>query len=142
MKHFQEEGIAWTKKYKPIKILSQITGDEFDEEKITLIAIEKYGIDNVRGGSYCTINLSQHEKDKALQTIRSITDKCYTCGLKGHYAKDCKPSVLKNCKVDTKEPCEMCGDSGKSYWCNDIYGSCLECCCIDCGKKNENCSCR
>lgn len=38
--------------------------------------------------------------------------------------------------------CIACGDSGISYWGDDYYGSCLECCCIDCGNKDKNCNCR
>ncbi len=34
--------------------------------------------------------------------------------------------------------CDVCQDSGISYWSDGIYGNCLECCCIDCGK---NCTC-
>jgi predicted GIY-YIG superfamily endonuclease len=89
LNHFQEHGSDWTKLHKPINVLIQVKGDEFDEEKHTLLAMEKYGIDNVRGGSYCKVQLTQHDKDKALQTIRSITDKCYKCGEKGHFIKDC-----------------------------------------------------
>lgn len=89
LKHFEKGGSEWTKIHKPISIVSQIQGDAFDEEKYTLIAMEKYGIDNVRGGSYCKIKLTKHEKNKALQTIQSIFDKCYKCGKKGHYSKYC-----------------------------------------------------
>ena len=90
LKHFQEKGSEWTKLHKPIKVISKIPGDAFDEEKYTLIYMEKYGIDNVRGGSYCKVSLTKHERDKALQTIQSIGDKCYKCGMKGHFANKCK----------------------------------------------------
>jgi len=144
LKHFHEEGSKWTKLHKPIRILSQLKGDEFDEEKYTLIAMENYGIDNVRGGSYCKIELPQHEKDKARQTILSITDKCYKCCKKGHFAEDCdKDRCIKNEDSDSDDgTCCACGGSGVSYWSDGIYGSCMECSCINCGKKDRECLCR
>ena len=131
LKHFQKEGSQYTKIYKPIKVLSQVKGDAFDEEKYTLIAMEKYGIDNVRGGSYCSVKLSQHDKDKALQTIRSITDLCYKCGKKGHFAKDC----FNNNSNKNTENIEY------ELYCSNCYGCCLICCCINCDNFYENCTC-
>ena len=145
IKHFSDSDCEWTKKHKPTRILSQIKGDEFDEEKYTLLAMEKYGIENVRGGSYCKVKLSKNDMDKALQTIRSLTDKCYSCGEKGHFSKNCK--INKNMKSsdnaeessdNEEECCIACGGSGICYWSDGIYGNCLMCCCIDCGK---NCKC-
>ena len=143
LNHFSQNGSEWTKLYKPKSIVMQIKGDEFDEEKHTLIAMEKYGIDNVRGGSYCKVKLSQNEKEKAQQTINSIMDKCYKCGDKGHFSKDCKKdrkkyNIKKNKLYDDDCCCDTCGGSGVSYWTDGIYGNCLSCCCIDCGK---NCTC-
>ena len=40
------------KKYKPIKVIELIEGDELDEEKYTLKYMEKYGINNVLGRSF------------------------------------------------------------------------------------------
>lgn len=41
-----------------------------------------------------------------------------------------------------KDPdCYACRDTGTSYWSDGVYGNCLECCCIDCGKKNGHCIC-
>lgn len=58
--HFNIGESVWTIKYKPIKLIELITGcDNFDEDKYTLKYMEKYGIENVRGGSFCQINLSQ-----------------------------------------------------------------------------------
>lgn len=51
--HFNSNGAAWTKKYKPINIIELIPNcDDYDEDKYTLKYMEKYGINNVRGGSF------------------------------------------------------------------------------------------
>lgn len=87
--HFNKNGSEWTKKYKPISVISKINGDMFDEEKHTLLYMDKYGVDNVRGGSYAKITLSQNEREKAIQTIRSVLNRCYICNSAEHYAKCC-----------------------------------------------------
>jgi hypothetical protein len=66
LQHFEYNGSAWTKLHKPVRILNQFVGDEFDEEKYTLQAMDKYGVDNVRGGSYCQVKLTDYDKSKAL----------------------------------------------------------------------------
>ena len=51
--HFNLSGSQWTKKYKPLKVLDIIPNcDNFDEDKHTLKYMEKYGINNVRGGTF------------------------------------------------------------------------------------------
>lgn len=95
--HFNENGSEWTKTYKPIEVIEKINGDMFDEEKHTLIYMDKYGIDNVRGGSYSKIKLSQYDKNKAIQTIRSVLNRCYLCNSNEHYS-NCCPNNSNNKK--------------------------------------------
>jgi predicted GIY-YIG superfamily endonuclease len=95
LNHFKENGSEWTKLYKPIKIISQIKGDNIDEEKYTLLAMKKYGIDNVRGGAFCKLNLTSPEIIVIKQILLSIDDKCYKCGLSGHFIKDCNMESVK-----------------------------------------------
>lgn len=58
--HFNSNGSQWTKKYKPLKIIEiKPDCDDYDEDKITRQYMDKYGIENVRGGSFVSINLEQ-----------------------------------------------------------------------------------
>lgn len=88
--HFKLDGSLWTKKYKPIKIIDIISNcDEFDEDKYTIKYMKKYGIDNVRGGSFCQIELDNNNKNILNKMIYSATNKCFKCGKLGHFTNDC-----------------------------------------------------
>ncbi len=44
-------------------------------------------------------------------------------------------------KKSKKLKCDNCGGSGISYYCDDVYGKCPECSCINCGDKRSCESC-
>lgn len=53
--HFTGEGAMWTKKYKPIKVIEIVPQtNEWQEDFTTLVMMRKYGVENVRGGSWCS----------------------------------------------------------------------------------------
>jgi cellular nucleic acid-binding protein len=88
--HLNGKGSEWTKLYKPIKIKeTKTSADQFDEDKYTKIYMAKYGIDNVRGGSYVRQELPQYQMEALKTEIRSCQDKCFKCGNIGHFAKQC-----------------------------------------------------
>jgi len=88
--HFDSTGSIWTKKYKPINIYQIIPDcDKYDEDKYTKIYMEKFGIDNVRGGSFSQINLSKVTKKFIQRCIDTSNDICYICSQSGHFVKDC-----------------------------------------------------
>jgi len=87
-------GSQWTKLYKPIKIekTQQITSIH-DENNITKDYMKKYGIENVRGGSYTQVELEDYQYECLKYEIRCISDCCFKCGRTDHFAKDCKEEV-------------------------------------------------
>lgn len=89
-KHFNSGGSEWTIKYKPLHVLEIIKDcDDYDEDKYTRKYMDKFGIENVRGGSFCQIVLPK-ETVAVLEKMKMTSqDKCYKCGQKGHLAKYC-----------------------------------------------------
>jgi len=128
--HMNGHGSEWTRLYKPIQCISHKKGDEADEEIMTLRLMGKYGIDNVRGGSYSKINLTESEKQVAKQQIHSINNECYKCGDNSHKASDC---------IADEEYCELCcmndgteiyplyGKVGEYYAGDDCFIPCPGC---------------
>ena len=101
--HFDTNGSEWTRKYKPITIHElRPDCDSKDETNITQEYMEKYGIDNVRGGPWCRINIDD-QKQFIQNMINSESDNCYKCGKHGHFANQCKKTLVK------KKVCGRCG---------------------------------
>ena len=95
--HFDSYGSAWTKKYKPIKVLKLISNcSNFDEDKYTKEYMKKKGINNVRGGSYCKIKLDNDEINSIQKEINGATNCCYICGSNEHFASNCNNSIIDN----------------------------------------------
>ena len=88
--HFSGNGSYWTIRYKPLKILQLIDNcDVYDEDKYTLKYMNKFGIDNVRGGSFTKIILSKEEIKIINRMINGANDKCFVCG-GDHFVNECQ----------------------------------------------------
>lgn len=88
--HLDGTASAWTKTYNPIKILETIPdAHKFDEIKYTLIYMDKYGTENVRGGPYVTQKLSDAVYESIMVIFDSADNKCTRCFRKGHFVSKC-----------------------------------------------------
>ncbi|VBB17723.1 hypothetical protein YASMINEVIRUS_186 [Yasminevirus sp. GU-2018] len=88
--HFVGHGSAWTQKYKPVKIVSIFPDcDEFEEDRITLKLMREKGVENVRGGAFCNVNLDKTELTIINRMLNSACDSCFICNTQGHYASEC-----------------------------------------------------
>jgi predicted GIY-YIG superfamily endonuclease len=113
------DGSAWTKLYKPlsIKILSR-KANGFDEDKYVKEYMARYGIDNVRGGSYCRIQLSPTVQKYLYNEILGATDRCFSCGKPGHFAFNCTDQTIhrmvtdKSLIVKPDRKCSICNKPG------------------------------
>ena len=91
--HMDSDGAQWTKLYKPIEIIEvKRTESDFEEDQMTLKYMKKYGIFNVRGGSFVQLNLSDEEKSVLTKMLCTESDSCFKCGGTDHYANRCNAS--------------------------------------------------
>ena len=57
--------------------------------------MSKYGVDNVRGGSFCQTTLSRENINAIERMISSSNDCCHFCGEKGHFIGRCSNKKAK-----------------------------------------------
>ena len=144
--HFTGSGSAWTREHAPVKVVEvRENVSRFEEDKMTKEYMEKYGIDNVRGGAYTQVDLPDESKESLRREIRGSIDVCFKCNRSGHWANQCYARtveiwVCENCdsEFDTQQQaerherscgsrrrpvgngnCYRCGHSG--HWANQCY---------------------
>lgn len=124
--HFSGSGSTWTREHKPVKIM------EVRENVSRFEYMDKYGIDNVRGGAYTQVNLPEESHEALQREIRGSNDVCFKCNRAGHWASQCYSEFdtkqqaerhERSCgarkRPETGGNCYRCGRSG--HWANQCY---------------------
>ena len=89
--HFKLGGAVWTKIYPPLNIKEMICNcDDYDIDKYTRKYMDIYGIDNVRGGSFCEEVLDESTIKLLEKMSKTTQTNCSVCGIIGHFIKECK----------------------------------------------------
>lgn len=146
--HIQGNGSEWTREHPPIRIVeTRPIASQFDETNVTKVLMKKYGVENVRGGAYSAVELTDAQEEAIRHEFRAASDTCFKCGKHGHFSNQCKRkssfsgtcscgqtfldfdefmSHQKSClpKQVAKSPtktgaCHRCGRSG--HWASSCY---------------------
>lgn len=103
--HFDGNGCVWTRKHPPIELIFKKDDcDNFDEDKYTLKYMSLYGIENVRGGSFCQENLDADSKLIINKMLFGASNRCYFCGDPKHFITECELYKNKSLVEPTPTP--------------------------------------
>lgn len=99
--HFNGAGSRWTKLHQPVEVVEVFKNcDGFYEDYLTKQYMARFGIENVRGGSYCNINLNQQDLKTINKEFDTALDRCFACGQTGHMSTSCPDKGLASTLKD------------------------------------------
>ena len=138
--HVTGTGSKWTKLHKPLEIVERHDSvDKYDEDKYTKIYMSKYGIENVRGGTYSSNELMDFQIKSLKEEFCTSENRCFRCNEIGHFASECKNSRDRcykcnreghhavDCKLGS-DRCYKCNGFGHfAYECKNYPVKCYKC---------------
>jgi hypothetical protein len=89
--HRNGVGSTFTAVHKGIRFLqSRASDDPLDEDRTVLEWMRIHGVDNVRGGSYSNLQLTDVQIVSLTTQLDHAAGRCLSCGLPGHFAAQCR----------------------------------------------------
>lgn len=85
--HQEGTGSEWTKKHKPLGVIS-VT--DKDEDSVVLNLMKDKGVLMVRGGSFSSPSINKQTLRIIENMIATKFNLCHKCMKEGHYANQCK----------------------------------------------------
>jgi hypothetical protein len=103
----RQDGAAWTGLHRPVRIVPNAGSaldpdDKFSEDTLVYRTMEIHGIENVRGGSYCQIKLSDKQIDEVSVKMNAASGRCFLCNQTGHVVKKCPQKAYTDGTNETK----------------------------------------
>ena len=125
--HKRGMGSVWTKTHPPIEVMeTRPLTSIHDETNITKDLMKKYGIDNVRGGAYAAVDLTEEQEDMIRHEMRAASDACYKCGRKGHFANKC-PNGVEDDEIYICGDCDTTFKTKRAFECHECSADEWEC---------------
>ena len=93
--HRNGGGAVWTTLHRPISILAtKESKDALDEDAVVIKSMRKWGVENVRGGTYSQVVLPPFQVETIKMQLLHASGACLRCGGQGHYANSCNRAML------------------------------------------------
>ena len=138
--HLNGQGSAWTRKYAPVSLEKTIENvSPFEEDKVTMEYMDKYGFENVRGGSYVSLELSEFQIEALKMQIWGAKGKCTQCGRSGHFVKNCYATTdITGNTIEYEESSEEEAEDWECEYCDRTFTTAFGCCVHEKSCKEKN----
>jgi hypothetical protein len=123
--HKNGKGAEWTRRHVVLREQGRLRNAKLTDEDATVVELAvMHGVDKVRGGAFCTPDLSEEDARMLRKLVDSALGACYQCHTTAHCASECPFTLSMAAARGGDWECPDCG--------NDVFARNKEC--PQCGK--------